>query len=59
MRVIENIEKERTIRCPGCKRLLAYTKEDIEYGFPPSKEIRPYIRCLICGYETLLDSDVI
>lgn len=61
MRVVDTLEKEDTIRCPACKKMLAYTQQDVieMYSRPMSTtdsvRVRRYIQCPVCYYETWLE----
>ena len=57
MRVVEKIENEKFIACPECKRLLAYTENDIRTSIKRKDgffKISSYIDCPICGYSNLI-----
>lgn len=59
MRVVETVDEEKYIGCPECKRLLAYTKDDIRLStqFVKSNSLLKtshYIDCPVCGYLNLI-----
>lgn len=63
MRVVKDQQKEYTIQCPECEKMLAYTENDIQkvYDTPVSPtsiwQVRRYIECPICHYTHLLSWD--
>lgn len=60
MRIVTSDSPERIIRCPECKKLLAYTEGAVEnvYDAPSSPTsyswLKRYIKCPVCSYRQLL-----
>lgn len=58
MRVVTSTNEEKYIVCPNCKRLLAYTEQDINELIKRSDKIfkvSSYIDCPVCSYQNLVN----
>lgn len=56
MRVVENenFTQEKFIRCSKCKKLLAYTKNDV-MQYHKNLMLFKVIKCPVCKYENIID----